>query len=101
VSHVFLSPNPRRRSKIKNVEFPETKREMRSFWVLSTSIRRVTPTDTVREMSILAPLASSKKNVHFKPEAKHLEAFEKIKVMLLTESLFCHPIDEKTNKYMF
>jgi hypothetical protein len=68
---------------------------------LVNSIRRVIPTDTVREMSILAPLTSSKKDVHFKPEAKHFEAFEKIKVMLLTEPLFCHLIDERATKYMF
>jgi hypothetical protein len=101
VSHDFLLPDPRRMSKIKNAKFPQTKKEMRSFLGLVNSIRRVIPTETVREMSILAPLTSSKKDVHFKPEAKHFEAFERIKVMLLTEPLFCHLIDERATKYMF
>ncbi len=53
VSHDFLLPDPRRMSKIKNAKFPQTKKEMRSFLGLVNSIRRVIPTDTVREMSIL------------------------------------------------
>ncbi len=78
VSHDFLLPDPRRMSKIKNAKFPQTKKEMRSFLGLVNSIRRVISTDTVREMNILAPLTSLKRDVHFKPEKKHFEAFEKI-----------------------
>jgi hypothetical protein len=36
-----------------------------------------------------------------KLEAKHFEAFEKIKITLLTAPLFCHLIDERATKYMF
>jgi hypothetical protein len=101
VSHDFLIPDPRRMSKIKNAKFPESKKEIQSFLGLVNSIRRVIPTDIIREMSILAPLTSSKKDVRFKAEKKHLDAFEKIKKQLLSEPICCHLIDETATKYLF
>jgi hypothetical protein len=36
-----------------------------------------------------------------KLEAIHFEAFEKIKITLLTTPLFCHLTEERATKYMF
>jgi hypothetical protein len=46
-------------------------------------------------MYILAPLTSSKKDVHFKPKQNTLKLLKKIKVKLFTEPLFYDLIDEK------
>jgi hypothetical protein len=101
ISHDYLIPDPRRMEKIKLAAFPTTKKEMRSFLGLVNSIRRVISIDTVREMNTLAPLTSSKKEIAFSPTEEHKKAFERIKIMLLSEPLFCNLIDEKATKYMF
>ena len=87
--------------KIRDAKFPQTKKEMRSFLGLLNSIRRTIKTDTVREMNSLAPLTSSKKDVPYRPESKHHNAFENIKRMLLSEPIFCNLVDEHATKYMF
>jgi Reverse transcriptase (RNA-dependent DNA polymerase) len=101
VSHNFLIPDPRRMEKIKQAEFPKTKKELRSFLGLVNSIRRVVPLDVIKESMTLTPLTSSSKNVVFEATEKHKTAFEKIKRMLLTEPLFCNLIDEKATKFLW
>jgi hypothetical protein len=87
--------------KIKNAEFPKSKKEVRSFIGLVNSIRRVVPFEVIKQIQILTPLTSSSKQVEFKPENKHKEAFETIKSMLLKEPLYCNLIDEKATKYLW
>jgi hypothetical protein len=74
--------------KIKNAEFPKSKKEVRSFIGLVNSIRRVVPFEVIKQIQILTPLTSSSKQVEFKPENKHKEAFETIKSMLLKDRYF-------------
>jgi Reverse transcriptase (RNA-dependent DNA polymerase)/RNase H-like domain found in reverse transcriptase/Integrase zinc binding domain len=101
VSHDFIIPDPRRMEKIKNAQFPKSKKEVRSFIGLVNSIRRVVPFEVIKQIQILTPLTSSSKLVEFKPEKKHHEAFEIIKSMLLAEPLFCNLINEKSTKYLW
>jgi hypothetical protein len=50
---------------------------------------------------VVKGLTSSKKDVPYKPEAKHHIAFENIKRMLLSKPIFCNLVDEHATKYMF
>jgi hypothetical protein len=65
VSHNFIIPDPRRMDKIKNAEFPKSKKEVRSFIGLVNSIRRVVPFEVIKQIQILTPLTSSSKQVEF------------------------------------
>lgn len=99
VSHDYIIPDPRRMEKIKNAEFPKTKKEVRSFLGLVNSIRRVVPFEVIKEIQILTPLTSS--TATFQVTAKHRSAFEKIKGLLLQEPLFCNLIKENATKYLW
>jgi hypothetical protein len=101
VSHDFIIPDPRRMQKIKDAQFPASKKEVRSFIGLVNSIRRVVPFDVIKQIQILTPLTSSSKTVLFEPTNKHKEAFEKIKALLIKEPLFCNLIQEKSVKYLW
>ena len=89
-SHDFIIPDPRRMEKIENAQFPNSKKEVRSFIGLVNSIRRVCPFDVIKQIQILTPLTSSSK------AKKHRDAFEAIKSLLIKEPLFCNLIQEKT-----
>ena len=83
--------------KIKNAQFPNSKKEVRSFiGGLVNSIRRVCPFDVIKQIQILTPLTSSSKTVAFEPTKKHRDAFDAIKSLLIKEPLFCNLIQEKT-----
>jgi hypothetical protein len=101
VSHDFVIPDPRRMEKIKDAQFPKSKKEVRSFIGLVNSIRRVVPFDVIKQIQILTPLTSSSKAVEFNPDQSHRKPFEKIKEMLLKEPLFCNLINEKSTKYLW
>jgi len=101
ISHDFITPDPRRMEKIRKAEFPHTKKEMRSFIGLINSIRRVTTLNVIKEIQVLTPLTSSKKEVVFDPKKAHFDAFNKIKEMLLSEPLFCNLIREDATKYLW
>jgi hypothetical protein len=57
VSHDFIIRDPRRMEKIKNAEFPKSKKEVRSFIGLVNSIRRVVPFDVIKQIQILTDCA--------------------------------------------
>jgi hypothetical protein len=99
VSHDYILPDPRRMEKIKLAQFPQTKKEVRSFLGLVNSIRRVIPFEVIKELQVLTPLTSS--TATFEITEKHQNAFNKIKELLLTEPLFCNLINEKSVKYLW
>ena len=101
ISHDFIIPDPRRMEKIKNAEFPKSKKEVRSFIGLVNSIRRVVPFEVIKQIQILTPLTSSSKLVEFSPTESHHNAFKYIKSLLLKEPLFCNLIKEKSTKYLW
>ena len=101
MSHDFIIPDPRRMEKIKNAQFPNSKKEVRSFIGLVNSIRRVCPFDVIKQIQILTPLTSSSKTVAFEPTKKHRDAFDAIKSLLIKEPLFCNLIQEKAVKYLW
>ena len=70
ISHDFVIPDPRRIDKIKNANFPTSKKEVRSFLGLVNSIRRVIPFNVIKQMQILTPLTSSSKLVPFEVTQK-------------------------------
>ncbi len=87
--------------KIKNAQFPTSKKEMRAFLGLVNSIRRVIPFRVIEETMILTPLTSANKDVLYLPNDEHKQAFENVKEMLIKEPLFCHLINPKATKYLF
>jgi hypothetical protein len=87
--------------KIKQAQFPTTKKELRSFIGLVNSVRRVVPFDVIKEIQRLTPLTSSSKTVNFLPKESHFKAFENIKNMLLQEPLFCNLIHPQAVKYLW
>jgi hypothetical protein len=99
ISHDYVIPDPRRMEKIKVANFPQSKKEVRSFLGLVNSIRRVIPFEVIKEMQILTPLTSSTST--FQINDKHREAFDKIKNLLLKEPLFCNLIRENATKYLW
>jgi len=99
VSHDFVIADPRRVQKVKDFKFPDSKKSVRAFLGLVNSLRRVLPMDVIKQVAILTPLTSSR--AEFKIEAKHKEAFEQIKDMLVKEPVFCHLINEKAEKYLW
>ena len=101
ISHDFVIPDPRQTDKIKNANFPTSKKEVRSFLGLVNSIRRVIPFDVIKQMQILTPLTSSSKLVPFEVTQKHRDAFECIKRQLIDEPLFCNLIREDAVKYLW
>ena len=101
ISHDFVIPDPRRLEKMKNAEFPSSKKEMRAFLGLVNSIRRVIPFNVINQMQILTPLTSSSKQAHYLPTEKHKIAFDKIKQLLLKEPLFANLIRPCSTKYIF
>jgi len=101
ISHNFVIPDPRRMEKIKNAQFPTSKKEMRAFLGLVNSIRRVIPFRVIEETMILTPLTSANKDVLYLPNDEHKQAFENVKEMLIKEPLFCHLINPKATKYLF
>jgi len=99
VTKDYIIPDPRRIEKIKNANFPQSKKEVRSFLGLVNSVRRVIPFEVIKEMQTLTPLTSSTTAFDIKP--KHREAFEKIKKMLISQPLFCNLIKENATKYLW
>jgi hypothetical protein len=87
--------------KIKQAQFPTTKKELRSFIGLVNSVRRVIPFDVIKEVQKLTPLTSASKLVNFLPKESHFKAFENIKNMLLQEPLFCNLIHPQAVKYLW
>ncbi len=55
--------------------------------------------NVIEQVGTLTPLTSSK--AEYKYTQKHVDAFEKIKDMLIREPLFCNLIDEKAEKYLW
>ena len=99
VSHDFVIADPRRIQKVKEFNFPNSKKAVRAFLGLVNSLRRILPMDVIEQMSILSPLTSSK--AEFKIEQRHKLAFEQIKEMLTREPIFCNLINEKAEKFLF
>ncbi|MBG0744848.1 MAG: DDE-type integrase/transposase/recombinase [Cylindrospermopsis raciborskii KL1] len=99
VSHDFVIADPRRIQKVKDFKFPDSKKSVRAFLGLVNSLRRVLPMDVIEQVAILTPLTSSR--AEFKIEAKHKEAFNQIKEMLIKEPVFCHLINERAEKYLW
>ena len=80
-------------------QFPQTKKEVRSFLGLVNSIRRVIPFEVIKEVQVLNPLTSS--TATFTITEEHKQAFDSIKKLLLNEPLFCNLINEKATKYLW
>jgi hypothetical protein len=99
VSHSHILTDPRRIKKVKEFSFPNSKKQMHGFLGLTNSLRRVLPMDIIEEVGVLTPLTSSK--LPFNPDHRHIEAFEKIKLLLTQEPLFSHLIDEKAPKFLW
>jgi len=99
VSHDHILPDPRRIEKIKSAQFPQSKKEVRSFLGLVNSIRRVIPFEVIKEIQVLTPLTSS--TAVFQITEKHEHAFNKIKNLLISKPLFCNLIRENATKYLW
>ena len=92
ISHDFVIADPRRREKIRDFKFPDSKKSVRAFLGLVNSLRREINIDIVKQLAILTPLTSSKNT--FQPTEEQKCAFEQIKKMLVNEPLFGNLIDE-------
>jgi hypothetical protein len=99
VCNDYIVADPRRVKKVKEFQFPTNKKGMRAFLGLVNSLRRVLHKSVIEQISILTPLTSSK--AVFSPEPHHFDAFEKIKVMLVSEPLFSNLIDERAEKILW
>ena len=94
-----IRPDPDRIEKLLNTPFPATKKGQRSFLGLLNTLRQISPGDFVAELSVLSPLTSTK--AIYKPEKKHMIAFEKIKKLLTTTPLYTTLIDPAGKFYLF
>lgn len=101
ISHDFIIPDPRRLEKMREAQFPTSKKEMRAFLGLVNSIRRVIPFSIIEKMKILTPLTSSSKQAHYLPTDEHRKTFEEIKQKLLSYPLFANLIIPNSTKYIF
>ena len=99
VCNYFVIADPRRFAKIPEYKFPESKKGIRAFLGVVNSLRRVITMDIIKEVNVLTPLTSS--TAAYRPEQKHYEAFEKIKLLMTSEPLFNHLIDERAEKYLW
>ena len=99
ITRDYIIADPRRIEKVKDFKFPESKKSMRAFLGLVNSLRRVLNLAVIELLAVLTPLTSSKNNFITTPA--HLEAFEKIKRMLISKPLFANLIDEKAEKFLF
>ena len=99
VCNDYVIADPKRIAKIKEYQFPDSKKGIRAFLGVVNSLRRVVTMNIINEVNILTPLTSS--TTPYKPEEKHRQAFEKIKQLMISEPLFNHLIDERAEKYLW
>ena len=99
VSQNVIKPDEDRIKRLLNCPFPATKKGQRAFLGLLNTLRQITPGNLISEMNVLSPLTSSTKS--YKPEEKHLVAFEKIKTLLTTTPLYTNLIDPLGKFYLF
>ena len=99
VTQNYVIADPRRIQKVKEFEFPDSKKAVRAFLGLVNSLRPVVHMDVIEQIAILTPLTSSK--AQFVPTQEHIKAFNQIKAMLTQEPLFSNLIDEKAPKYLW
>jgi hypothetical protein len=99
ITRDFIIADPRRVEKVRDFKFPDSKKSMRAFLGLVNSMRRVINMEVIKQVNVLTPLTSSKND--FKTNDSHLEAFNQIKQMLISQPLFCNLIDEKAEKFLF
>jgi Reverse transcriptase (RNA-dependent DNA polymerase)/RNase H-like domain found in reverse transcriptase len=99
ITRDYIIADPRRIEKVRDFKFPENKKSMRAFLGLVNSLRRVLNLSVIEQVAILTPLTSSK--TKFSTTPAQLEAFEKIKSLLVSQPLFANLINEKAEKYLF
>ena len=95
----FIICDNQRLEKMRNAEFPETKKGMRSFCGLVNSVRAALGARTLEKIHLLTPLTSS--IIPYNPTEKHRDAFNILKVKLTEKPIFSKIIQPKAEKFLF
>ena len=99
VCNDYVIAEPRQIEKIRQFQFPDSKKNIRAFLGLLNSLRHVISTNIIAEINHLTPLTSSTKP--YLPTEQQKQAFEKLKVMMTSAPLYNKLIDEQADKLLW
>ena len=86
-------------NKVRNFDYPKTRKQLLGFLGLVNTLKRVSPLSVGEELAVLSNIASTKEKFTFKSE--HKQAFDNIKIALTTAPLYCHMINLRSDKIIF
>ena len=94
-----LTADPKRIDKVRQFQFPTTRKMLQGFLGLVNTLKRVSPLRVSEDLALLSSIASTKEK--YKYASQHVAAFERIKLALTTEPLYCHLVSPNTDKLLF